>query len=112
MLFKIYQAARELQEYLIVVSCGKLIAALLYTLNMKKEAQEILEFLRDLCEDTYNFTPLLDIYDRMAEMLKQLTEYDKACVAAKKMLQLAWIIGSKTYELKAFKHLGLNYFYK
>jgi hypothetical protein len=45
-----------------------------------------LEFVRDICEDTYNFSPLLDVYFRMGIILKKMGEYDKALIITKKLL--------------------------
>ena len=53
----------------------------------------------------------MDIYDRIATLLKLMTEYDKAIVASKKLLQMAWIMSNQLFELRAYEHLGFNNYY-
>lgn len=53
----------------------------------------------------------MDVFDRMATLLKLMSEYDMAIVASKKLLQMAWIIGNQLFELRAYEHLAFNYFY-
>lgn len=69
-IYKVFLALRELQEYLCVVAAGKVIAQLMHSLNLKREACQIYGFLRDLCEETYNSQALISVYDKMAEMLR------------------------------------------
>lgn len=81
----------------------KIFATVLQALEQKREAYMVLEFIRDICEDTSNFMPLLDVYYRMGILLKKMAEYDKALIVTKKMLQLSWVLKSEEYEIKAYK---------
>lgn len=85
---------------------------LLLALDLNYEAYEVTEFLRDVCEETYNPKPLLDVFNKMAHLLKLMAMYDKAIIASKKLLQMAWFLGDQQFEIKAYEHLAYNYFYK
>lgn len=65
---------------------AKMFATLLQAIDHKKEAYAVLEFIRDICEDTSNWYYLFDIYNRISILLKKMAEYDKALVATKKMM--------------------------
>lgn len=69
-----------------IIYMAKMFATLLQAVDHKKEADLIFDFLRDICEDTSNWSYLFNIYDRMAMLLKKMCEYDKALIATKKML--------------------------
>lgn len=78
--------AREMQDYPIVIYLGIQLATSLQAIEQSQGAYLTLEFVRDICEDTYNFPPLLDVYFRMGIILKKMGEYDKALTVTKKLL--------------------------
>lgn len=49
------KVARELQEYPFLIGVAKAFATLLQGLEMRKQAYDVLEFIRDVCEETYNY---------------------------------------------------------
>ena len=78
--------AREMQDYPIVIYLAIKFATCLQAIEQSQAAYLTLEFVRDICEDTYNFSPLLDVYFRMGIILKKMGEYDKALIITKKLL--------------------------
>lgn len=69
-----------------MIGVAKAFATLLQTVEMRKEAYDVFEFIRDVCEETYNYKLLLDVYYRMSILLKKMREYDIAVIVTKKML--------------------------
>ena len=85
-IFTCLQIIREMVDYPLLIHVTMFFAAVLQALDLKEESYEVVEFIRDVCEDTYNYTPLMDVFNRMAHLLKNMTEYDRAIVASKKLL--------------------------
>lgn len=69
-----------------MIGVAKAFATLLQAMEMRQQAYDVFEFIRDVCEETYNYKPLLDVYYRMSILLKKMGEYENAVVATKKML--------------------------
>jgi hypothetical protein len=86
--------AKAMAEFLPVILLSKLMATLLLVLQFRKESYELLEYCRDLCENTNHFVPLLDVYHRMSALLRMTSEFDMAITASKKLVSLAWTIGN------------------
>lgn len=101
-----------MQDYPIVINLAIQFSTCLQAIEQSQGAYLTLEFVRDICEDTYNFYPLLDVYFRMGIILKKMGEYDKALTATKKLLQMSWTLKNELYELKAYENLAFLNFYK
>jgi hypothetical protein len=84
--FSCLKISREFCDYPLVIQVTKYFAQLLQALDLKEHAYNVIEFIRDLCEATHNYAPLMEVYDRMATLLKLMTDYERAIVASKKLL--------------------------
>lgn len=50
-------------------------------------------------------------YEALGNVYKFLCKYHKAIKCFKKMIELAWILKNEKMELRAYDHIGIQYFY-
>ena len=53
----------------------------------------------------------LELYESLGNVYKFLFQYNKAILCYKKLIELAWILGNKEFELRAYDNIGIQYFY-
>ena len=80
-----------------------LLGQLFHTLKLYKEALLIFEFLRDMANEFHNFAYLILSFESIAKVLNDMKDYERGLIAAKKMMQVAWFIGSHEFELYAYE---------
>ena len=66
---------------------------------------KIVSFRLELFEET------MYAYESLGNVYKFLYQYNKAILCYKKLIELAWILGNKEFELRAYDHIGIQYFY-
>ena len=66
---------------------------------------KIVSFRLELFEET------MYAYESLGNVYKFLYQYNKAILCYKKLIELAWILGNREFELRAYDHIGLQYFY-
>ena len=71
----------------------------------------VLEYMRDLVEDTNNNKEAILVYEEMGKMYQEMKEYKMAIIAFKFMLQIAWTENDQNYETRAYEYLSLQHFY-
>ena len=71
----------------------------------------VLEFMRDLVEDTNNNKEAILVYEEMGKMFQEMKEYKMAIRAFKFMLQIAWTENDQNAETSAYEYLALQHFY-
>ena len=57
------------------------------------------------------FEEAMYAYESLGNVYKFLYQYNKAILCYKKLIELAWILGNKEFELRAYDHIGIQYFY-
>ena len=57
------------------------------------------------------FEEAMYAYESLGNVYKFLYQYNKAILCYKKLIELAWILGNREFELRAYDHIGLQYFY-
>ena len=72
---------------------------------------DILTYLRDLVEETNNNKEAISIYEEIGKIKQEQKDYQKAILAFKRMLQIAWIENDYASETRAYDHLAIQYFY-
>ena len=50
-------------------------------------------------------------YEALGNTFKFLYQYQKAIVCYKKQIEIAWLLGNKNSELRAYDNIGIQYFY-
>ncbi|CDW85695.1 histidine acid phosphatase family protein [Stylonychia lemnae] len=76
------------------------------------EAKKQFKYLKDVCEDTRDYTMKILAYKMLGTCYKHLYQYKISTNCYKKMLSLAWDIGDRQAEILAFEQLGMIYYYK
>lgn len=76
-----------------------------------REAYELFEVAKDLAHDTQNLAQEMICYEWMGRVQRELGYHDKAKVAFKKVLQLAWITRLTEYEYLAYYEIATQFFY-
>ena len=66
---------------------------------------KIVSFRLELFEET------MYAYESLGNVYKFLFQYNKAILCYKKLIELAWILGNKEFELRAYDNIGIQYFY-
>ena len=66
---------------------------------------KIISFRLELFEET------MYAYESLGNVYKFLFQYNKAILCYKKLIELAWILGNKEFELRAYDNIGIQYFY-
>ena len=66
---------------------------------------KIVSFKLELFEET------MYAYESLGNVYKFLYQYNKAILCYKKLIELAWILGNKEFELRAYDNIGIQYFY-
>ena len=66
---------------------------------------KIVSFRLELFEET------MYAYESLGNVYKFLYQYNKAILCYKKLIELAWILGNKEFELRAYDNIGIQYFY-
>ena len=95
--------AKQVKDSSVSFHAFNLLGKLLHTLKLYKEALLIFEFLRDMANEFHNFAYLILSFESLAKVLNDMQDYEKALIAAKKMMQVAWFIGSREFELYAYE---------
>ena len=67
--FRCLRIVNAFNEYIVTVKLSQIFAKLLFCQEMKQEALQVFEFLRDFAEDTSNDGFLLQIYMQMGKLL-------------------------------------------
>ena len=80
-------------------------------MDIRDKAWKVLEYLRDLVEDTNNNEEAILVYEQIGKMYQEDKEYNMAITAFKRMLQLAYVQSDQHYETKAYEYLALQHFY-
>ena len=66
---------------------------------------KMISFRLELFEET------MYAYESLGNVYKFLFQYNKAILCYKKLIELAWILGNKEFELRAYDNIGIQYFY-
>ena len=66
---------------------------------------KIVSFRLELFEET------MYAYESLGNVYKFLFQYNKAILCYKKLIELAWILGNREFELRAYDNIGIQYFY-
>lgn len=67
--------------------------------------------MRDAAEDFEDKVSEMKSYLNTGLVFQNLKEYVQAINAFKKLLQVAWHVKSTFYEMIAYNHMGVQYFY-
>ena len=66
---------------------------------------KLVTFRLELLEET------MYAYESLGNVYKFLYQYNRAILCYKKVIELAWILGNKDFELRAYDNIGIQYFY-
>ena len=66
---------------------------------------KIVSFRLELFEET------MYAYESLGNVYKFLFQYNKAILCYKKLIELAWILNNREFELRAYDNIGIQYFY-
>ena len=77
-------------EFIICIKHTMMLAVLLQKMELEEKSMMILEYLRDLVEDTNNNKEAILVYEEIGKLMQEKKEYALAILAFKKMLQIAW----------------------
>jgi tetratricopeptide (TPR) repeat protein len=80
-------------------------------MDLPDKAIQVLEYLRDLAEDTNNNKEVILIYEAIGKLYQDKKEYNDAILAFKRMLQVAWMENDLHYETKSYEYIALQHFY-
>ena len=92
------------------IICSKhllLMVLMLQKMEIHDRAIDVLDFLRDLVEDTNLNKEAIIVYQEMGKMYQEQKEYLMAIKAFKRMLQIAWVENDQNSETKAYEYLAL-----
>jgi len=78
-------------EFIVCIRHTFMLALILEKLDLRDKAMLILEYLRDLAEDTNNNKEVIRVYEAMGKLNQDKKEYQEAILAFKRMLQVAWV---------------------
>ena len=81
-------------EFILCIKHTLMLALLLQKMEIRDKAMKVLEYLRDLVEDTNNNKESILVYEQMGKMYQEDKEYKMAIIAFKRMLQAAWVENS------------------
>jgi len=76
-----------------------------------KHAINEFKHFKDLCTTYDLFTRKLEAYKQLGKCYQGLKMYKTAIIYFSKFLYMAWYIDSTKYELLAYDHIGMQYFY-
>ena len=76
-------------------------------MDVGTKAFNLLEYIRDLVEDTNNNKEAIIVYEEMGKVYQQDKEYWTAIRAFKRMLQLSWVENDQHAETKSYEYLAL-----
>ena len=101
----------DFNELILNIRHTFILALLLKKMEMGNEAMKVLEYLRDLVEDTNNNKEAILVYEEMGKIHQEKRDYQKAIMAFKKMLQVSWQENDTLQETNAYDYLAMQYFY-
>ena len=78
-------------EFIICSKHTLMLALLLQKLEINDKALLVLDYMRDLAEDTNNNYEAMIAYEETGKMYQEMKEYKMAIRAFKRMLQIAWV---------------------
>ena len=113
-LLSVYANLTVIENFNEFICCSKhtlLMVILLQKLEIPQKALIVLDYMRDLVEDTNNNKEAILVYQEMGKMYQQMKEYKLAIIAFKFMLQIAWTENDQNYETLAYEYLALQHFY-
>ena len=73
-------------EFILCIKHTLMLAILLQKMDIRDKAMVVLEYLRDLVEDTNNNKEAILVYEQLGKMYQEDKEYKMAIIAFKRML--------------------------
>jgi len=93
----------DFNEFVLYIRHSSLLVYILQRMYLLEKAQALIEFVRDVVEETNNYREALALYEHIGKMYQEKKQYQIAKLAFRKMLQIAWFENDTTAEIKAYQ---------